>query len=362
MIRWWRTDFGTREADAIANAVLSRHISQGPITLEFEEKLGEILDVPHVVAVSSGSAALTVALMALDVQVGDEVLVPSRSWIATAHAVSLIGAVPVFVDVEIDRPLMRVSTLKKFLTNRTKAIIPVHLNGRAVDMSGILEFAKENNIKVIEDAAQALYSKNYKGFLGTQSDVGCFSLSVAKLISTGQGGFLVTRDQSIAERIRAIRTHGLHDVQDVVRWGRQGFNFRMTDMQAAIGLVQLSRIDEKANRVRRIYKRYEEWLNQIEEVTLVAVDLEAGELPIYNEVLNPNRDQFMTEMYKHGIETRRFFPDMKDADYLTGHSDPDGDARHFALNGLTLPSGPDQLLEDVDFVGDTINKLFVNKS
>jgi perosamine synthetase len=358
VIRWWRTDLGAKEAAAISKAVLSRNISQGSITTEFERRLGEVLEISHVVAVSSGSAALVVALMALGIKVGDQVLVPRRSWIATAHAVSLIGAVPLFVDVEPDRPIMKISSFRKLLTKKTKAVIPVHLNGRSADMEAILEVAQENNISVVEDAAQAMYSRNQKGYLGTQSDIGCFSLSVAKLISTGQGGVLVTREDSTAKKIRAVRTHGLEDVQDVACWGRMpGFNFRITDMQSAIGLVQLEQIAERANRVRQIYQHYEEGLKDIRGINVIPVDLKAGEIPIYNEVLCDKRAQFMAAMQGYGIETRRFFPDMAKAPYFEDTIGGDGASQHFGLDGVTLPSGPDQSLEDVEYVVDKIRKI-----
>ena len=193
MIPWWKTTFGEQEIQKVTEAISNGHISQGPITEEFETRLAEALDVPYVVATTSGSVALLMALMAFGIQPDDEVIVPNRTWIATAHAVKMIGAKVVLVDVQPDLPIMEVAQLEQKITPRTKAIIPVHLSGRSADMDAIREIAKAHGLLIIEDAAQALFSKYRGEYCGTQSDAGCFSFSVAKLLPTGQGGAIAIR-------------------------------------------------------------------------------------------------------------------------------------------------------------------------
>ena len=182
-ISWWQTEFATGEAEAAAKAINQGRLSQGELVAEFEIKLGEYLGVSNVVATTSGSDALLLSLWAAGVLPGDEVLVPNRTWIATAHSVSLLGAIPIFVDTDVDLPVISLSDLKSKVTSRTKAVIPVHLNGRNAHIDEILKFGENYGIKVIEDAAQALGSKDSSGsLLGTKSLAGCFSLSVAKVI------------------------------------------------------------------------------------------------------------------------------------------------------------------------------------
>src|SRR5437773_288088 len=175
-ISWWRTQFGEEEIRLITEAIANEHISQGPVTADFERRVGETLGVPYVVATTSGSMAILMSLMAAGVGPGDEVIVPNRTWIATAHAPLLLGAKAVLIDVVKDGLVMDVGQLEQKITPRTKAIIPVHLNGRSVNMKEVNRIAGKRSIKVVEDAAQAFCSRNADGFLGIQSFAGCFSL------------------------------------------------------------------------------------------------------------------------------------------------------------------------------------------
>ena len=226
-VNWWKTTIGEEEIERVVKSIRNKNISQGPVTAEFESLISQYLEIDHVVAFSSGSTALLVALMALGVKSGDEVIMPNRTWIATAHAVHLLGAKVVLVDVEKSRPIIDASQIEKKITPSTKVILPVHLNGRSSNMKLINKIAKKYKISVIEDAAQAFSSKNSDGFLGTQSEIGCFSLSIAKTIGTGQGGFSVTKDKDLAKRMKAIRTHGVENVKDPQSWEMLGLNFKI---------------------------------------------------------------------------------------------------------------------------------------
>ncbi len=347
-ISWWRTSFGQEESQKVAEAIANEHISQGPVTAEFEHRLAEVLDVPYVVATTSGSMAMLMALWVAGIGPGDEVIVPNRTWIATAHAPLLLGAKVVFVDVEEEHPIMDVTQIESAITPRTKAIIPVHLNGRSVNMHEVQRIAQKHNFVVIEDAAQALGSRNEDGLLGTQSDMGCFSLSVAKIIATGQGGFLVTRGESRYRKLVAMRTHGVSDVVNA-SWTQPGFNFRLTDILASIGLVQLKRLPERIEKVKSIYACYSEAIADLPFLKLIPVNIEAGEIPIYIEVLCPERERLIQFLAERGIQTRPFYPDLNLAPYFenTGRF-PCSEV--FGAQGLFLPSGPAQPLENVDYV------------
>lgn len=347
-ISWWRTSFGEEEASQIVSAIEHEHISQGAVTAEFERQLAIVLNVPYVVATTSGSMALLMALWAVGIGSGDEVIVPNRTWIATAHAPLLLGAKVVLVDVEEERPIMDVTQIESVITPRTKAIVPVHLNGRSVNMHEVQRIAKKHGLAVIEDAAQALGSRNEDGLLGTQSDMGCFSLSVAKIIATGQGGFIVTRDESLYRKLVAMRTHGVGDIVNA-NWTQPGFNFRFTDILASIGLVQLKRFSERIEKVKAIYMRYSEAMSDLPFLKFIHVNIEAGEIPIYIEVLCSERDRLIQFLAERGIQTRPFYPDLNLAPYFknTGQF-PCSEV--FGAQGLFLPSGPEQPLENVDYV------------
>jgi dTDP-4-amino-4,6-dideoxygalactose transaminase len=318
------------------------------VTAEFERCLAEFLGVPYVVATTSGSMAMLMSLLALGIGPGDEVIVPNRTWIATAHAPALLGAKVVLVDVERGRPIIDAKEIARRITPRTKAVMPAHLNGRSADMDEIGRIAREHSLHVVEDAAQALGSRNRSGLLGTQSDLGCFSLSVAKIIATGQGGFVATRDERLYRKLVSVRTHGVTDVIDPT-WTRLGFNFRMTDVIASIGIVQLGRLSERIEKVRRIYARYAAAMPDLPFLRWIPVDIEAGEIPIYIEVLCDDRARLVRFLAERGIQTRPFYPDLDRAEYL-GNAGDFPNSRPFGSQGLFLPSGPDQPLENVERV------------
>jgi perosamine synthetase len=352
-ISWWRTTFGEEEISKIAESIRNECVSQGRVTTEFEQKLSEFLEAEHAVAVSSGSTALLLALMTVGIESGDEVIIPNRTWIATAHAVHLLGAKVVLVDVQPNLPIMDVTLVEQAITSRTKAIIPVHLNGRSVDMRTIRKIAEKYELYVIEDAAQAIASRNGEGYLGTQSDIGCFSLSVPKIISTGQGGFAVTSNKDLAHKMRFIRTHGVANVIDPKRWVMPGFNFRFTDVQASIGLEQLKRLPERVQYLKELYSIYSEGL-QASPFRLIPVNLDQGEVPLYNEFLVKQREQWIQRLDSVGIETRPFYPDIDKAPYLTQLGHDFVNSRNYETQGVCLPSGPSQDKENVEFV---INKV-----
>jgi dTDP-4-amino-4,6-dideoxygalactose transaminase len=357
-INWWRTSFNNGEAEAITHAVGQECISQGPIVAEFERQLASYLGVPYVVATTSGSMALLLSLWSAGIGRGDEVIVPNRTWIATAHAPFLLGATVKLVDVEPERPIIDVGQIEKAITSRTRAIMPVHLCGRSADMRSINEIARRHKLVVIEDAAQAFGSRNADGFLGTQSDMGCFSLSVAKIISTGQGGFIATKSDENYRKLIAMRTHGVGDTVNA-DWDLPGFNFRFTDILAAVGIVQLKLLPDRIEKVKAIYQRYAEGLTGLPFISLIPVDLENGEVPVYVEALCDCRDELVAFLAAQGIQCRPFYPNLDRARYFNASvhfpkSEP------FGKGGVYLPAGPDQSLENIRYVIAAFHRFSVS--
>lgn len=235
--------FGKEELKAVENVlrtgVLTERSGMGPKVLEFERRFADYVGVKHAIAVSSGTAALHAALLAAEVKPGDEVILPSFAFQAAAEAALLVGATPVFVDIDEETYCMDVESVEEAISRDTKAIIPVHLYGLPVDMDPILELAKERDIIVIEDAAQA-HGAAYKGKkVGSIGHMGCFSFYATKNMATGEGGMVTTDDEEYAEALRAIRNHG----EERANWSvRLGHNYRMSEVQAALGIAQLGKL------------------------------------------------------------------------------------------------------------------------
>ena len=347
-VPWWRTSFGEEEVRKLAEAVSQEHISQGPVTELFEQQIAESLGVPYAVATTSGSTALLLALLALGIGRDDEVIVPNRTWIASAHAVMLAGAKVVLVDVCPDTPSMDPSQIKQKITSRTKAIMPVHLAGRSVDMEAVRTIAEEYGLMVIEDACQALFSKNASGYLGTQSNAGCFSLAVTKLISTGQGGIVVTKSEETYQQLSLLRTHGVPSIFTDT-WDQFGFNFKFTDLLASFGLVQLSQAPARIAHVNELYAKYASAIHEFPFLKLIPVNVERDEIPLYVEVLCSDREQLVEFLESHGVQSRSLPPDLHESPYLDNWGEFPN-SRKFAEQGLMLPSGPTQPLENIDRV------------
>lgn len=276
----------------------------GKYTREFEAKLEKILGCKHVIAVNSGTAALHCCLLAIGVKRDDEVIVPSFTFVATANVVLACGARPVFVDIGKDYNIDP-AKLKKAITRRTKAIIPVHLYGYPADMDEIREIASKNNIALIEDAAESLGAE-YKGKqTGTLSDAGCFSFYATKVVTTGEGGAISTNNDEIAEKVTMIRNHGMVEGYDS---RVLGLNYRLPEISAAIGLKQLEKLPIY------IKKRREnaEYLNK------KIVDVEGVEFKqnsndrthvfyLYTLSVRKRRDDLLASLRKKGIGASVYF-------------------------------------------------------
>jgi dTDP-4-amino-4,6-dideoxygalactose transaminase len=319
MIPVMRPWLGEEEAEAAAEAVASGWIAQGPRVREFEEAFAAAVGTPHAVAVSSCTAALHLALIAAGIGPGDEVIVPSLSFIATANAVRYVGARPVFADVDLATQNLVPQTVEPHLSGRTRAVILVDQAGVPADLDAIRALCDPLRVTVIEDAACAAGSTYRTRPAGVGAALAAFSFHPRKLLTTGEGGMLTTFDGSIAARLRRLREHGMdvsaadrHRSQQPVieHYAEVGFNFRMTDIQAAIGLVQLRKLPEMVARRRALARRYRELLSGIPGL-LTAADPPYGEtnyqsfwmlLPDESAV---GRDDLMRLLADAGISARR---------------------------------------------------------
>jgi len=243
---------GAEEAAAVAEVIASGWIAQGPRVAAFEQVVRSRVGAAYGVAVSSGTAALHLSLLALSVGPGDEVVAPSLSFIATANAIRHAGAVPVFADVCEQTQNLTAHTIEQVLTPRTKAVILVHQGGTPADIGAVRKLCEPRGISIVEDAACALGSVYEGRPIGCHSDLVVFSFHPRKVITTGEGGMIMTRSGEFAERMRRLREHAMsvsaadrHSASKVIieSYAETGFNYRMSDLQAAVGLVQVTRLD-----------------------------------------------------------------------------------------------------------------------
>lgn len=308
-IPWWQPQIGSYEQKLIKKVLESHFPNEGKYTSEFEIEIGKLLNVKHVLAVTNATSAMFLSLKAFGIGHGDEVIVPDLTFIATANAVSMSGATVKLVDVNPQTLMLDVEQLKKTITKKTKAIIPVHVSGRAAEIVEIIKIAKQHNIVVVEDAAEAFMSK-YKGkYLGTFGSTGCFSLTPAKTITTGQGGFVVTNDTRLYKILKVLKNQGRSvigtggdDIHDMV-----GYNLKFTDIQAAMGLGQLHYLKHRIERMKRNYEIYKRELSGIKEVSILPCNTKEEEIPQWTEAILENRDKLVEYFDANNIGYRKFW-------------------------------------------------------
>jgi len=250
----------------IEKVIDSGFLVQGKYVGQFEQRVANYLGVKHAIAVSSGTAALHLSLIALGIGLGDEVIVPAYTFPATANVVELIGAKPVLVDVDLETYNIQVEQIERAISANTKAIIPVHLFGNPVDMDLIMEIAKKHNLWVIEDAAGALGSTYKSQKCGTIGHLGCFSFHPRKIVTTGEGGMVVTNDDDIAEQVRSLRNHGIKVIGKKFDFIVCGFNYRMNEVEAVFGITQMDELQEVISERQRLAKLYINKLSSIPDI------------------------------------------------------------------------------------------------
>lgn len=279
-----KPDLGIEEGAQVLEVLRSGWLTRGPKVAEFEEKVANYLGIDHAVAVSSGTAALHLALLALGIGPGDEVIVPDFTFPAPANVVRHCSAEPVLVDIDLETFNLSLEALRGFLEaetestgdglrdkrngQRIRVIMPIHLFGLPLEMDPILEIAKQYGLSVIEDAACALGAQDRGRFCGTMGVIGCFSFHPRKVITTGEGGLIVTRDPELAERVRCLRNHGMVYDSGKPTFAVAGYNYRMSDLNAAIGVAQMDKLPMIISRNTEIARWYDEGLSGTKKLHL----------------------------------------------------------------------------------------------
>jgi len=340
--------------------------SAGKYVERFEQAFAEFCEVKYAMSCSNGTTALHLALLALGVVPGDEVIVPTLTFVSTANAVIYCGARPVFVDSEPETWNLNPDLLKEQITPRTKGIIVVHLYGHPVDMDPVLQIARRHGLFVLEDAAEA-HGAEYKGQqVGSLGDIATFSFYGNKIITTGEGGMVVTDDDSLANKVRQLKGQGM-DLNRRYWFSMIGYNYRMTNVAAAIGLAQLEKADWHIQRRREIAFWYYERLRGIQGLILPVEKEWAKSVywmfsVILDNGISLSRDRVMEALREQGIETRPFFYPMHTLppyQELTAR-DKFPVANRLGARGINLPTWAGLQKEDVNFVCDTLIEILTS--
>lgn len=341
----WNNEIGTEEINQFQDAIMSRNIMEGSILENFQDIIAKKLDIPYVVGTASGSAALALALMAIDLKPGEEVIVPNITFVATANAAKLLGAKVMIADVQENRPLIDIESVIRMISNKTRAVICVDLNGRIAATRGLWGELQKRGIYLIDDACQAFLSKNREGYAGTVCDLGCFSFGITKTVSTIQGGAVVTRDEKLYKKMMLMKRQGVRDVFLSEEYPLPGFNFKLPDAFAAIGVAQLKKIKQKIEHMKKIRDLYRTAFKDLSNIRWI--DEEDDELLWMNDILVESRENFMECLKAHGITSRPIGALLSTAKHFCAFEESERNATRFSKQILYLPSGPKQKLENV---------------
>ena len=357
-IAWWNAHFGEPEVQRASATIRSNYLNEGALTRELEAKFATFLSAGHVDATPNGTVALALCLWALGIQPGEEVIVPDLTFIATANAVHMVGGRPVPVDVRSDDFTLSPEQTEAAITRKTKAIIVVHVNGRAVDLAAFQALRDKTGLPIIEDTAQGLGSKSGERYLGTIFDMAAISLAPSKIISTGQGGLVITNDRTLHDNVVRLKDHGRLARSDSFH-PVPGHNYKFTDLQAAVGLAQFDKLPQRLEKAKRDHRFYREALADVEGIRLVPVDGPSGAVPLWVDALSDRRATLMAAMRERHIELRPFW-DCLHRQWLGGDPAAYPVSREAERTGFWLPSGPALDTGKMEIVCHEIKKFFAS--
>jgi perosamine synthetase len=359
----WIDEWELRE---LKRAIDSTFLVEHELTREFERMTEEMMCCQHAVAVCNGTMGLFVCVKALGIGPGDEVIIPNLTFVATANAIILAGATPVLCEIRQDTFCIDVLRARKLVTERTKAIIPVHLYGQSADMDEVMKFACEQGLKVIEDAAQGVGVKFHGKHVGTFGQMGVLSYYGNKTITCGEGGIILTNDKDLATAAFRLKNHG-RDRKGVFVHDSIGFNFSFTEMQAAVGISQMKKLPGIVSRKREIHDQYVAELRHLSGLRPVYVDPRCEPVFWFTSFLCEDADALGAFLGERNIQTRRFFyPLHQQPCYADGKSvriiDPDFRISESVYQrGISLPSSYGLTREEQSYVIEQVANFYANR-
>lgn len=356
------------ELDELKRVIDSTFVTEADLTKEFEEMTRIMTGAKHAIAFTNGTVALFCALKSLGIGIGDEVIVPDLTFIASANSIIMAGAKPVFCDIREDTFCIDTENARKKITSNTKAIMPVHLYGQSADMEKVLALAAEYDLKIIEDAAQGVGVQFGGKFVGTIGDIGILSYYGNKTITTGEGGVILTNDDELAKVCYRLKNHG-REVKGTFIHDYIGYNFSFTEMQAAIGISQMKKLHRIIERKRIIHDRYVKELAHIQGIISVFVDPRVKPVFWFTSFLVEDIKELTTFLKSNNIQTRRFFyplhlqPCYKDPSLgINTCADGFENATKAYKMGLSLPSSYVLTDEEQTFVIKKIKEYYANRN
>jgi len=366
----FKLNFGEEEIEAVTETIRSKWISTGPKCEELEKQFVDMFDVKYAVSMSNCTDALHLSCILTDIKPGDEVLCPSLTFAASVNCIKYVGATPVFCDIVGPGHLnIDPDDIERKITSKTKAIIVVHMAGFPAKMDEIMSIAQKYNLKVIEDACHGPLSE-YKGKkLGTIGDVGCFSFFSNKNISTGEGGMLITNNEEIAKKARLLRSHGMTTMSyqrasghattyDIVELG---YNFRLDDIRASIGVVQMKKL--QADLEKRVQVR-NEYLKQLSNIDGITIPFENNTEFVSNYIMSivlkdstsEKRDLIRDKMHKDGIQTSVHYPAIHKFSIYKDYNAKLPITEYVTDNEITLPMYASLSKEEIVLIAETLNQ------
>ena len=358
-------DITQREIEMVNKVLNSDVYSIGPMLEEFEKKIREYVGVKHAIGVNSGTSALHLLVRALGIGEGDEVITTPFSFVASTNCFLFERAKPVYVDIDPLTYNIDVDKIEEKITEKTKAILPVDVFGQPVNMKKVMELAKKYNLKVIEDSAEALGSE-YDGIpAGTLADGGVYAFYPNKQITTAEGGMIVTNDDEVAELCRSMRSQGRGNTGFWLHHERLGYNYRLSELHAALGAAQMERLDEIIEKRNKVAQMYNERLSQIEGIHIPYIDKNVTKMSWFVYVIRledgMDRNRFMKRLLEHGIACRPYFTPIHLQPYMVemfGFKRGDFPVTdRISAHSLAIPFYTNLSEKEIDYVCDTIRKI-----
>ena len=342
----------------LKRVVDSTYVVEHDLTKEFELIIKEYTGAKHAIAMTNGTMALYSCLLALGVESGDEVIVPSLTFIATSNAVLMAGGVPVLCEVSKDTLCIDVAEIEKKITTKTKVIIPVHLYGQSAKMPEICKLADKYGLKVLEDAAQGVGVRLNNKHVGTFGDCGILSFYGNKTITCGEGGVVLTDNDEIAKKCYRLKNHG-RDNKGIYKHEHVGYNFCFTEMQAAIGISQMEKLERIISKKESFYRTYRSRLENTGDIKFFDFPKNTTPVHWFTSIATAHRDGLSNYLLENGIQTRMFFyplnlqPCYRDMNY-----GPFKISEKAYNNGISLPSSYNMTEEELDYIIEKIKEYY----
>ncbi len=367
MIPYGRQNINKSDINEVIKVLKSDWLTQGPKVLEFEKKLAKYCGAKYAVAVSNGTAALHLSYLAAGLKKGDEVITTPNTFVATSNMLLADGAKPIFCDIRLDTYNINEEEIEKLITSRTKAIAPVDFAGQSCEMSKIKQIAKKHNLLVIEDACHALGAKykNIKTGSCKYSDMAVFSFHPVKPITTGEGGAILTNNKRYYEKLISLRSHGIHkDKKGKNVMTELGYNYRITDIQAALGISQLKKIDGFIKKRRQVVKWYEQELRDTKEIILpleLKHNYSGWHIYVIRTKKSKDRDSLMAYLKKNNVGVNFHYPAVYSHPYyrkIGYHNIKLENMEEYHNTCITLPCYTELTRKDIEYISKVIKNFY----